>query len=102
MGQVAAHLARNPADGIRLLMDPVLKAVLAKEAEKDPQVQAALACLSGGRMLSPIEAIAFMFQAHMSRNGYHMAHMTVPSVLPPRSHLDRELKQISPQLWPIF
>ena len=54
MGQVAAHLVRNPADGIRLLMDPVLKAVLAKEAAKDPQVQAALACLSGARMLSPI------------------------------------------------
>jgi len=28
-------------------------------------------------MLSPIEAIAYMFQAHMSRDAYHMAHMAV-------------------------
>ena len=35
MGQVAAHLVRNPANGIRLLMNPpILKAALAREAAK--------------------------------------------------------------------
>jgi len=34
IGQVAAHLVRNPADGIHLLMDPLLKAALSREAAK--------------------------------------------------------------------
>jgi hypothetical protein len=35
----------------------------------------------GGRMLSLIKAIAFMFQAHMRRNAYNVAHMTVHDLI---------------------
>ena len=40
-----------------------------------------VASRSESRMLSPIEAITFMFQAHISRNGYHMAHMTAHDLI---------------------
>ena len=66
MAQVAAHLIRNPDDGIRLLLNPLLAAALTKKAETDPLARDALACLSGTQILTTIKALAFMFQAHMS------------------------------------